>query len=71
MNVWWLLPVVGWLSLSAVVACVARASKMSFVGWLLAGFLFPVILLALLAEYGVARLFRFRLSPQQLLESQL
>ncbi len=45
-----------WLLATTLLASVAHASKMSFLGWFLIGLFLPAILLALLARYGRERL---------------
>lgn len=56
MTTFLLLLVACWLGAATLLAWTARASKMSFLGWLFIGVFFPAILLALLAEYGRERL---------------
>ena len=56
MNVFCLLSVACWLCAATLLGWTARASQMSFLGWFLIGVFFPVILLALAAEYARERL---------------
>ena len=63
--------VVCWFGATTLLALTARVSKMSFLAWFLIGIFLPVILLALLAEYGRERLHALLLFDHRLVESKV